>query len=247
VTAPFPPTICENPQPLNSPLNSVDTLLGLSNELWPIIHRLSQLLICKSSLEDAILAGESSKALVLKMELEGTSNAIEIALTKWKPSLNLIAEEEDDKQSAVSQSTLDNPDARMQSILNNAEAYRNSSFVYLHRKIHSYPRNHPSVQKHAHLSLVACSNVVKHAEKIHDGPMGALLWPLFIASCEASTEEDRDLALITFRGIERRQKMNNIMRAREVVQEVWKRVDLGDEEVDWMGICTERGYSIVLG
>ena len=78
--------------------------------------------------------------------------------------------------------------------------------------------------------------------------MSALLWPLFVAACEAVTEEDRVLALEAFDGTERRQGMNNIMRAWEVVQEVWRRADLKEgEEVNWRDICEERGFNIVFG
>jgi hypothetical protein len=78
--------------------------------------------------------------------------------------------------------------------------------------------------------------------------MSALLWPLFVAACEAITEEDRALAMEAFGGTERRQGMNNIMRAWEVVQEVWRRADLNeDEEVNWRDICEERGFNIVFG
>lgn len=82
--------------------------------------------------------------------------------------------------------------------------------------------------------------------------MSALLWPLFVAACEAVTEEDRKLALAAFGGTERRQGMNNIARAWEIVQEVWRRKDLadlaGDDiEVNWRDIGDEMGYNIVLG
>jgi hypothetical protein len=108
----------------------------------------------------------------------------------------------------------------MLSILNNAEGYRNSAFVYLYRTIHSLPRSHFSVQKHAHLLLLACSNAVQLAEQCQIGPMTALLWPLFVAAYKATTEEDRALSIETFNRIESRQGMNNIMRAWEVTQEV---------------------------
>lgn len=78
--------------------------------------------------------------------------------------------------------------------------------------------------------------------------MSALLWPLFVASCEAMTEEDRTLALDAFGGTERRQGMNNIMRAWEVVQEVWARTDISENgDVNWRDICDERGLNIVFG
>lgn len=105
------------------------------------------------------------------------------------------------------------------------------------------------MQKHTHLSLVSCSSVVNLAEQCGDGPMSALLWPLFVASCEAVEKEDRQLALEAFGGTEKRQGMNNIARAWEVVREVWERSDsMGmDGAVDWRAICAERDFSIVFG
>jgi hypothetical protein len=200
----------------------------------------------KESIEAALATGEISKATVLRTELENTSQAIELALTTWKPTIvpSPVNEDESTPEIAIDPQF---EDARMQSILNNAEAYRNSAFVYLYRTIRSHPRDHPLVQRHTHLSLVACSNVVNSAELCHNGPMSALLWPLFVAACEAITDEDRELAMSSFDGTERRQGMNNIMRTWEVVQEVWRRAGLGEEVVNWRDICAERGFNIVFG
>lgn len=77
--------------------------------------------------------------------------------------------------------------------------------------------------------------------------MSALLWPLFVASCEGMTDDDRALAEVAFTGTERKQGMNNIMRSWEVVREVWRRGDEGEEDINWRGICEERGFNIVFG
>jgi len=258
-SAPFPVPPSTAGSIPDSPLNAVDTLLGFSTDLWPIIHRLSHLLSFKTQLEAAIAAGRTNEATVLRTELENSSLAIELALTNWQPALSSIRR---DSASSLSQErdTLNEEvlnqdpveDTRIQSILNNAEAYRHSAFVYLYRTIRSLPRSHTLVQKHVRLSLQACSNVVNLAEKCQDGPMSALLWPLFVAAVEAVGEEDRELAIPGFGGIEKRQGMTNITRAWEVVSEVWRRVDGledGEEavEVDWRAICEERGVSIVFG
>jgi hypothetical protein len=239
-------------------LNAVDTLLGFSSDLWPTIHRLSHLLSLKTQLETAVAVGSPSKAIVLRTELENSSLAIELALTNWKPALSSIpsnpsACSSSDESNIQSEEILKQDvmnDARIQSILNNAEAYRHSAFVYLYRTIRSLSRVNKLVQTHVHLSLQACSNVVNLAEKCENGPMSALLWPLFVAACEATREEDRELAVQGFRGIEKRQGMTNIRRAWDVVVEVWRRVDvLNDDkvDVDWRAICEEKGISIVLG
>lgn len=55
--------------------------------------------------------------------------------------------------------------------------------------------------------------------------MGALLWPLFVAACEAVGENDRGLAEQAFEKVRKRQGMRNIERAWEIVREVWRRAD----------------------
>jgi len=185
---------------------------------------------------------ETSKASVLRSELESTSQAIKTALTNWKPTIK------SKPNSPESEDPNSSENIRLQSILNNAEAYRHSAFIYLYRTIHSHPRSHPCVQQHTHASLLSCYNVVQLAEQCRDGPMSALLWPLFVAAVEAITPEDRILASEAFEGTEKRQGMNNIVRAREVVREVWRRIDIDEGiEVDWREICMERGFNIIFG
>lgn len=109
---------------------------------------------------------------------------------------------------------------RLQSILHNALAYKHSALVYLYRTVHELERSHEAVQRHTRASLRHSAGTVSAK-----GPMGALLWPLFVAACEATAEEDRALARQTFLGVEKRQGMMNIERAWEIVQEVWRRAD----------------------
>jgi hypothetical protein len=225
--------------PSASPLNSVDTLLGMATDLWPIIHRLSHLLDAKSDLQAAEAAGNPSKATVLRTELESTSHAIELALTNWTPSFpNSHGSPPND---GAESDPLATEDARLQSILNNAEAYRQAAFVYLYKDVKGLPRRSKTVQTHAKATINACEMVVEWA-----GPMSALLWPAFVGACEAVEEGDREMARRAFEGIERRQGMTNIAKAWEIVEEVWRRDDQGVEE-GWRTICVERGISIVFG
>ncbi|KAM0330900.1 hypothetical protein ACHAQA_003856 [Verticillium albo-atrum] len=213
--------------------NSVDTLLGLSASLWPILHRLSNLLSLKKELEAALASPElnGAKLAVLRTEFETTADAIESALQGWQPTLpgglsvdDLIAEDIDGFGSTVPES----PDqAHLQSILHNALAHRQSAFVHLYRNIHGHPRHHPLVQRHAHASLQHCVATVSHA-----GPMAALLWPLFVAACEAMSMEDREMARHAFVAIDHRQGMTNIERGWIIVQEVWRRSDFMDASGD---------------
>lgn len=199
-----------------SPSGSVDTLLGLATSLWPVIHRLSNLSSVKEDLNQAVAQGLVSKVAVLRTELETTTAAILAALEQWQPVLAPSDEAVYEEESANGRGE----QGRIQSILNNALAYRHSAFVYLYRVIRDYPRSHPLVQHHAHLSLTHCVGTVSH-----EGPMSALLWPLFVAACEATSVVDRQLARQAFVAIDRRQGMTNIERAWCIVQEVWQRAD----------------------
>lgn len=260
-TAPISPTTISNPPypqtitPTWSPMSNVDTLLGASTTLWPIIHRLSDLLAAQAELREAIEANNTSKASVLRTEFESTASAIELALTNW--TAQIPASQNDfqcnifegghgfDLGQTISSSSPE-LDPHLQSILANAEAYRQASLVYLYRYIHLQPTSSTLVQKHAKIALAACVQVVEW-----QGPMSALLWPLFISSCEAIDEGDRDLAKQAFTGVGTRQGFFNIRRAWDVVQEVWERGDTcekGNEgEIPAKRICAERGYSIVFG
>lgn len=199
----------------------------MATDLWPIIHRMSHLLPARQEVAEAMLSGNTLKATVLRTEFDTTSAAIELALNNWSPYIPTSEVSDDDTIKP-----------RLQSIINNAEAYRHASIVYLHRTIRLQPRTHTLVQRHTRLALMACLQVVDWA-----GPMSALLWPLFTASCEAIEESDRAMARRSFVCSESRQGMCNIGRAWEVVEEVWKRGERGD----WREVCNERGFNIVFG
>ncbi|KAI1471020.1 fungal-specific transcription factor domain-containing protein [Daldinia caldariorum] len=242
---PFPPPNA----PAVSPLSNVDSLLGMATTLWPIMHRLSNLLSLKNDIENACLTNQTSKSAVLRMEFETTSQAIETALAQWEPCLpphfvveNDVLRGSGDREEIPEQQ-------RLQSTFHNSLAYRHSAFVYLYRTIYKYSPRREVVQKHAHIALIHCVGTVTHG-----GPMGALLWPLFVAACEAITAEDRALAQKAFFGIDQRQGMTNIGQAWNIVQEVWKRLDdmkddpssVEDSDL-WRKISAEMGVSIVFG
>lgn len=224
--------------PPASPLCNVDTLLGMATSLWPIIHRLSDVRCLKTELDLAVRTnGPSSKIAALRTEFETTTAAIETALTHWQPHLpssfdpdekpHSPAARKSDHSSTASDPTdspLSVPERdRMHSILHNALAYRHGAFVYLYRTVYGYPRSHEAVQLHARAGLTHCVGTVTH-----NGPMGALLWPLFAVSCEAIGAEDREMADRAFATLRKRQGMMNIEQAWEIVQEVWRRADWAD-------------------
>ncbi|KAK3304637.1 fungal-specific transcription factor domain-containing protein [Chaetomium strumarium] len=242
--------------PSASPLGNVDTLLGMSTTLWPIIHRLAGLRALKNDFETAIRTNETpSKIAVLRTEVESTAQAIESALLQWQPQLPPgFSPDDTDCSNPTDAEThpltntthsaegspgpspsIPSPDqARLASILHNALAYRHASLVYLYRTVLGQPRASPAVQNHAHLAIVHCVATVGHK-----GPMSALLWPLFVSACEAVTSEDRKLTERAFVEVDKRQGMRNIDRAWGIVKEVWRRADKA--ELDGADGDLERG------
>lgn len=216
-----------------SAMASVDTLFGLVADLWPIIHRVASLIDVKRNLEKEEMANPGQeKTTNMRADFETNTSSIELALLQWIPKI---------PASAV---TIENPadDSRLQSILNNAEAHKQASFVHLYRTILSHPRSAPKVQTPAKQALQACLRVV-----IFSGPMAALVWPLFTAACEAAEDVDRNVARTVFRHLETRQGMNNIVTAWEICEEVWRRTDAGQADIDWRDVAQESGREVIFG
>ncbi|KAH8678195.1 fungal-specific transcription factor domain-containing protein [Xylariales sp. PMI_506] len=231
----------------SSPLCNVDTLLGMATTLWPIMHRLSNLASLKNELELSVQLRQNVKIAVLRSEFETTAQAIEVALGRWKPSLPPNCIFKDDRLEKMEGTSV--PELPLlNAILHSAVAYRHSAFVYLYRAIYEHPPGHRLVQDHVHAALLHCSQTVAFK-----GPMGALLWPLFVAACDAISEEDRTMAEHTFVQIEKHQGMTNIQNAWGVVKKVWKQLDVvGVSQVQrdadlWRRVSKEMGVCLVLG
>ncbi|KAI9820514.1 MAG: hypothetical protein M1832_003705 [Thelocarpon impressellum] len=221
-----------SPQEMTA-MSAVDTQFGLVGDLWPMLHRLAHLHDLRQEI-DRRQQQSPGRIEPMKQDLETQAATMELALHQWAPKLGHAS-------GLVSPDT-SMEDARLQSILSNAEAYKQSAFVYLFRSVHNYPRKAPKVQHHAKQSLKACLRVI-----IFQGPMTGLLWPLFTAACEAVEDVDRNVARTVFRLVELRHGMQNIMHAWKVVEEVWQRVDEGDADMEWRTVCQERDRAVVLG
>lgn len=218
----------------------------MATSLWPIIHRLSTLGDLKQELHLAELRGDASNIAILRTEFATTASAVELALQEWALPPEESSPNEEENVTTASK--------RMQSIVNSAMAYRHSGFVYLYRTIYGRSRRHAVVQRHTHISLLHCIGTVNN-----EGPMGALLWPLFVASCEAIDPVDREMSRQAFAAVGQRQGMTNIERARCIVEEVWRRADNGEDieeeiiHVDerkkdlWRRVSEDMGVSVVFG
>lgn len=212
------------------------------------MHRLSNLSSLKNELQSAEKSDQNLKVAVFRSELETTAKSIEVALNRWEPEIPPHCMLQDGRLEGVEGTAI--PELPLlNSILHSAMAYRHSSFTYLYRTVYEYMSGHPLVQYHVHTSLVHCSETVDF-----EGPMGALLWPLFVAACDALSNEDRALARRTFDKMKRHQGMANIETAWAVIQEVWRQQDdFGNttsksKDPDlWRKISRQMEVCVVLG
>ncbi|KAI9808212.1 MAG: hypothetical protein M1825_004669 [Sarcosagium campestre] len=211
-------------------MTPVDTIFGLFGSLWPIVHRLSTMLDLKREIEKQEHQ-DAKKAASMRNDFENTCATIELALHQWTPKV---------PAPGVATENLGD-DSRLQSILSNAEAYKQAALVYLFRTVLGHPRTSTKVQTHAKQALQACLRVI-----IFAGPMSAITWPLFNAACEAVEEVDRNVARTVFRHLENRQGMQNIMQSWEAMEETWRRQDDGDES-EWRKVVQDMERAVVLG
>ncbi|KAI9760460.1 MAG: hypothetical protein M4579_001654 [Chaenotheca gracillima] len=218
------------PVPGSPSLTMVDIVFGLVTDLWPIVHRMAHIVELKHEMENEE-HNLTDRAMSLRAEFETAASTLELALHQWTPRT---------PGSFVSSDT-PSEDSKLQSMVNNAEAYKQASLVFLFRTIRGLPRHAEKVQVHAKQALQACLRVIVFA-----GPMSTLLWPLFISSCEAIDEVDRDVSRSVFTHLDNRQGMQNIVHALDITHEVWRRQNEGHES-HWKTVCHDMDRNIVFG
>ncbi|RSL69670.1 hypothetical protein CEP54_002194 [Fusarium duplospermum] len=150
-------------------------------------------------------------------------------------------------------------------IENHQLAFHYAVMIYFHRVIPDTYLPHDAESGHRISSRDNCQALVR---KVWDRlenidcltprdiqlHRGNVLWPAFIAAAESIRVDLRHRALIWFSKAAKR-GVGNTLRAKEVVMEVWRRVDrqmYPDEElvgmgpVDWRVVMKEMGHSIML-
>jgi hypothetical protein len=227
------PTPLDPLNPQTSPLSAVDTLFGLLGDLWPLLHRLAGLVDIRHKVEkeEAAHPGQE-KATNMRSDFNTNTTNLELSLRQWNPNVPV----------SVMSIEGSGEDSHIQSVLSNAEAYRQASLVFLYRDILGHSRSSQKAQAAAKQCLQACLRVV-----IFSGPMAALLWPVFVASSDAVEDNDRTVARTVFRHLESRQGMNNIVTGWEVCEEIWRRADAGEPEIGWREVAQQMGREVLFG
>ena len=212
-----------------SALASVDPIFGLMTDLWPILHRVAELADMRRQITDQTHRRDSLRDM--QADLDTGAENIELFLQQWKPSV-------------PASSPLEGPsgDARLQSIISHAEAYKHAALVHLHREVYGLPRTAPQVQDSVKNTFQACLRVM-----MFSGPIKGLLWPLFTAAAEAIDQVDMNVARTCFGQLEKKQGMNSIMVGWEVCEELWSRRSTGDDAMCWRQVAEQMGREIIFG
>ncbi|CRK24414.1 hypothetical protein BN1723_013297, partial [Verticillium longisporum] len=152
---------------------------------------------------------------------------------------------------------------------NHQQAFHHAVIIYFHRVIPEPYLEHlrkTSEARAVHVSTYLQDVIRKiwdHLENLdcltRDTPMGRgnTLWPAFIAAAESFEVDLRHRAICWFARASKK-GIGNIPRAKEVVMEVWRRVDrqlYDDDEnglsyglgpVDWRDVMEDMGHTIML-
>ena len=235
---PSVPTHLANDEQLNDPYGCVDNVFGLATSLWPLLHRLAQLTRLESPIEtttsthsSSSITGSSPRQLLLAETHNRISlAALELSIKEWRPQLELHAV---NMEHAASDSSL-------QSLLQNAEAYRHAALVHLY--CHCGDRRESSrIQNAVQAALQCCLRVI-----VFGKPFGGLLWPLFTAGASAITSNQRNIASTVCGQLLELQGLANIANAKSLLNEVWRQMDDSDEILRWQDVAKKIGWSIVL-
>lgn len=114
--------------------------------------------------------------------------------------------------------TPEDPTSQIQHNLQTAEAYRVATLLCIHQAVPEIP---------SETAADLATTVLKHLATVPMSSRATIghIFPLFVASCEAVTEDDREFVRQRWSAMQARLMLGNIDRCVEIVQEVWSRRD----------------------
>ena len=209
------------------PTASVDPIFGLTGNLWPIMHRLAELVDMKREITEQSHSRES--VMNLQCDLDSRAANVELFLQRWRPELPPPRSPESSPG-----------DSHLQSMLSHAEACKQAALIHLHAEVYGHPSTALQIQVPVKQTLQACLRVLMFA-----GSAKGLFWPLFTAAVHAVDQIDMEVARTCFSQLEKRQCMQSIVIGWEICEEVWKRQTPGEECLSWRHVAEEMGREII--
>lgn len=144
------------------------------------------------------------------LALVSQANDLKQLIIQWQvPNIMLFERPED-------------PDSEVQHSIQTAEAYRLATLLYLHQAVPEIPSEPAPVLAKQILMTIASVPLSSRTTIVQ-------IFPLLAASCEVTTQEDRNWVIDRWLAMMARLKIGNVDSCFHVVQEVWKRRDLFEE------------------
>lgn len=128
-----------------------------------------------------------------------------------------------------------------------AYAYKSAALIYLHQRMrHIIPMAEAPDSRIPSEVQVVLENIAKIPEDAH--PDGILLFPLFMAGGEATRLQDMETIRSRLRSIDTIRGFRNVLRACEVLEEVWQTRTTATEHnsVDWKDVLRNQGGGLLL-
>lgn len=128
-----------------------------------------------------------------------------------------------------------------------AYAYKSAALIYLYQRMRELPSmagvSESVVPDEVRFVL---DSIAKIPEDAH--PDGILLFPLFMAGGETSDPEDIEMLRSRLRSIDKIRGFRNVLRAYEVLEEVWRArsTATGCSSVHWKDILRNQGGGLLL-
>lgn len=188
--------------------DKIDPLLGVAQTLFPIMSDVATLIEQVRRIKSK---GKKNIDKNMKTPLRLISKAVELknAIERWKiPSLVNVPDS----------IHTEDPTFDLNAAVATAEAYRYSVLLYLHQAV-------PEVPSQSSHSLAENVMMLLASVPTSSRTLVTHLFPLFVASCEATPGEEREWARERWNELSQKMWIGTIERAWEVVKEVWARKD----------------------
>ncbi|KAI1478817.1 fungal-specific transcription factor domain-containing protein [Daldinia eschscholtzii] len=209
----------------NDELDRIDTHQGFSNRLLLIINDICDLRDASKSDE---LDYQHTDPQALEQRVVGIQSKLE-TLSQIPPISNRPAWEVDMDHDARIES--EEFERKLEMIELTAESNRLAALLFLDETCATHlPHIIPQCRK---IRSVIIQDILTKVQKICEtGPITAALpiWPVFVAGCMASTDDDRLQVMQIFDKFQSQKKFGSIPPALEVIQMVWRQRDLVCDE-----------------
>ena len=118
--------------------------------------------------------------------------------------------------------------ASIEDCLNTANAYRWTTLLHLFQAVPEVANRSSALLANKTLNLLAMVPCTGRAIIVH-------IYPLLVAGCEMVSQEMRDWVLDRWRFMDRKMGIGVIEASQRVVEEVWRRRDVYEQERQWTG------------